>query len=245
MDNENLEEIADTPDEVLTPADDALPPPPPPPAPPQGGAQGFPQLYRFMWGGVIVLLGSLLPFGSAVVTSMYGKDAKPPVAVTNEQNRKDQLKDLANSLEAELPAETDVKAEPEVLVRPAVNGYETFTGALFLLFGLMLIGQMRTAIAQRKVALGAVLLMFLPAGWAWFKLITITNGLEWFEWGSLYRVSAFEQLTLEVGSGFLLVLIGSTYVVLGFFRALAGAATGGKKTPPPTVRSRARRQPKV
>ncbi|MFH0946458.1 MAG: hypothetical protein V2A76_14780, partial [Planctomycetota bacterium] len=194
---------------------------------------------------VIVLLGSLLPFGSTVVTSMYDASTKPAVSVANEQSRKDKLKDLAGSLEKDQPVQADVQPEAEVFSRPAVNGYETFTGALFLLFGLMLIGQMRTAIAERKVALGAVLLMFLPAGWAWFKLITITNGLEWFSWGDLYRVSAFERLTLEVGSGFLLVLIGSTYVVIGFFRALAGAAAGGKKSAPPTVRGRSRRQPKV
>ena len=228
MVSDQLDEISETPDAGpdfgLEEVSAASPPPPPP-----GSTRGFPQLHRFMWGGVIVLVGTLLPFGSAVVTSMYEVPEKQMASTDSGQDRKAMLDDLAANLSREVPIDAQALAEPAGFSMPAVRGYETFTGAVFLILALMLIGQMRTAIQERKVALGAVLLMFLPAGWAWFKFITLTGKMEWFSFGDLYRVSAFEQLTLEVGSGFMLVLLGSTYVVFGFFRALFGAATGGKK----------------
>lgn len=242
MANDQNEEINELPAESLEELGQPGAAPPPPPA--AGGARGFPQLHRFMWGGIIVLAGSLLPLGGAVVESMRGEQAAAPTTAADDKaSRKDALKELANNLGGEAGKVQPAAAEAvESLMTPApVPMYETFTGALFLIFSLMLIGQMRSAIAERRVALGAVLLMFFPAGWAWFKLVALCGDLAWFSAGDLYRLATWEQLTGVFGSGFMLVLLGSTYVVINFFRALFGAATGGKKPVPAAAPARSGR----
>ncbi|MFG0319637.1 MAG: hypothetical protein ACF8XB_20360 [Planctomycetota bacterium JB042] len=211
--------------------------PPPPPRPP---SKAFPQLFKFMWGGIIVAVGSILPFGTAIVSSMYG-DAEEMLAAQEGSGKS--IKELRAELAAKLGTGEAVKdadaamaaaqEEPE-LVLPACPGYETFTGALFLLLGVLLFMQMRTAIAERRVALGAVLLMLLPAGWSWFKFFTVATKVDGFSWDfGLVKLAAWERLAADVGSGYMLVLIGSTYVAYQFLKALFGAAAGGKKDAAP------------
>jgi len=204
----------------------------------QAPSKAYPQLYKFMWGGIIVVLGSLLPFGSTVVSTMYGDLEEIVEAAEPGKSRAEILKEMADKLGTgevadEVAEQLSASNEEPKLVLPARGGYETFTGALFLLFGLMLVGQMRTSISERRVKLGAVLLMLFPCGWTWYKFIVATGEISGFSWGSLYKLTAWERLATDVGSGFLLVLIGSTYVVLQFVKALAGAAGGGKPAPTP------------
>ncbi len=261
MDFERLDEVKDKPAETSAP-EGAAPPvaatgeaplgapaePLPPPLPaPQNGAKGFPQLVRFLWGGIIVLAGTILPFGGSVVATLYGKQPQAQESERQGPSKEDLMEGLRNAENAPAPAEAaSTQAEPAPAAKAGVaHGYETFTGALFLLLALMLIGQMRTAIAARRVALGAVLLMFLPAGWAWYKLITVASSLEGFSYAYLWRVDALEQLTLHVGSGFILVLIGSSWVVLNFLITFVRALTGAGASPAPAAaaaRGRARRR---
>ena len=237
MTDDQLEELetletaqAEQVDEASAPAMMG-PPPPPPPA-----RKAFPQLFRFFWGGVIVFVGALLPFGPAVLESMYGGEVEETI-VGNAMSEEDKRR-LAENLGTDNPTIEAPAAVAETgwAARPA---FHTFTGALFLLFGLILAGQMFGAIQDRRVALGGVLLMFFPAGWTWFKVVMITKELEWFSAGKLYLLGTYDKLALDLGSGFMIILFGSTYVVFNFLRALGGAMTGGgKKAAPPPSRSR-------
>lgn len=211
---------------------------PPPPAPAAGSSAGFKRLHKFLWGGVMIVIGSLLPFGSAVTSSMIGDVDKLAAKGPDGQEAKRRLEEIAESLgTGELAARAAERAEAEAaaaddssLRLPARRAYETFSGALFLLIGALLILQMREAIAERKVILGGVLLALFPCGWTWFKWFTVVPAIPGFSWGELYRLAAWERLSLDVGTGFLVVWIGSTYVTLQFLKALGAALTGGKKT---------------
>lgn len=221
-------------------------PPPGPPLPPRPPSKAFPQLFKFLWGGIIVAVGALLPFGSAIVSSMYGE---PEELLEAQAGSGKSIEDIRAELAAKLGTGEVVEdaqaamdaatAEPE-FVLPGCSGYQTLTGAFFLLLGLLLILQMRTAIAERRVALGAVLLMLLPAGWSWYKFFDVATKVDGFSWGGLYKLAAWERLALEVGTGYLLILVGSTYVAYQFVKALLGAASGGKKDAVPAPAAAAR-----
>lgn len=219
----------------------AMPPAPLPTPTPAGRA--FPQLYRFFWGGLIVFVGALLPFGPAVMASLFGTDDSAGKSRAYAGMDADARKQLAESLGsgAATPAAPVLDATGPVF--PSTQACQTFIGAVFLLFGLMLMGQMYTAIQERKVRLGGVLLMMLPCGWTWLKAVQLCADFDWFKASDLYLVSTFNRLGVELGTGFLLILGGSTYVVLNFLGALFGAATGGKKKPAPApARSSSRRR---
>ncbi len=196
-------------------------------------SRGFPQLFKFRWGGIMIAIGALLPFGSAVVTDMFSEF----IAATPEKGGLTP-EELARTLSVDMPepAAAVVTAAPTM---PSAPGFETFTGAIFLLIGLLLVAQMQTAIAERKVKLTGVFLAFFPAGWCWMKLITVTGDLEWFSWSDMYLLTMWNRLALDIGAGFLVVLFGSTYVVYTFIKALFGAASGGKKEPVPVPAARA------
>jgi len=190
-----------------------------------------------------VFIGTLLPFGPAVVSSMMPAYDEEDVAALDADNpvvRKNLADGLGNADPAML---TDTAAASVGYEHAGRPGFETFLGALFLMFALLCIVQMWTAIRDRKVALGGVLLLFIPAGWAWFKLFTVTGDVEGFSWGNLVNFSHLEGLALHLGSGFLLVLLGGTFVVLNFVFAMFGAAKGGKPAAAPAAaRGRTRRR---
>jgi hypothetical protein len=112
--------------------------------------------------------------------------------------------------------------------RGLVAAYETFPGALYLVFSVMLIFAMVFSIYARRLKMGAVFLMFPPAIHCWFVLIQqagpATEGKPFFP-----VMNLITALTDAVGSGLLLVLIGSTIATLIFLISLFSAITGGGK----------------
>jgi hypothetical protein len=228
---------------------DASNPPPAAPAPaapatPSALAaaptQPYPQFMRFMIGGVLVLIGCFLPFGSALTTTMVPKetlvskaDSGPPLSTGEE---------IAAAMKNNKPIEAKPVAVPASL--PTMQGIATFTGALWLLIALGLIHAMRQSFCDNKIRLKPVLLMLIPCGWAWVKLFEVKANIEGFDIAAIYKIRMLEHLAQSVGSGFLLVLIGSTYVSIQFILAIVGALTGGKKQEggDPTASSARRRR---
>lgn len=201
---------------------------------PTPSGKAFPQLYRFFWGGLLVFVGGMLPFGPHLVTPMLTPKDAPQATkrVGNEldaEGRKKFAESFDDPAAAAAVAAAAAAAERGPLLMAARPASSTFIGSLFLVFGLMLMGQMYNCIRERKIALGGVLLMFFPCAWTWLKLCTIGAKLDGFSWVNLYRLDAWEFLARDMGSGFLLILGGSTYVAINFLMAIFGAASGGKK----------------
>lgn len=231
----------------VEPEGEASNPTPRAPAPPEvtgplptptPSGKAFPQLYRFFWGGLLVFVGGMLPFGPDLVTKVVApKDEQ--VATKRLANQADAAarKALAEGLGKDQPVSMDEDDGEVAMLLPARPANNTFVGALFMVFGLMLMGQMYNCIRERKIALGGVLLMLFPCAWTWLKLCTIGAEIEGFSWGNLWRLDAWEFLSTHMGSGFLLILGGSTYVVFNFLMAIFGAASGGKKDDAPAASS--------
>lgn len=180
----------------------------------EGGV--FKQLWWFFWAGVIAFLGSLLPFSAG---------------------------------------------EGEALV-PA---YHTFAGSFYLLFSVFMIFAMSFSIYAKRLKMGPVFLMFIPAIHCWWMVIAAVGSvvtdkcwapvaesgriivdraslskaalasaladegaIEWYEF--FFKVKALNALTAEIGSGTILLLIGSTIVALTFILSLFSAISGGGKS---------------
>lgn len=188
--------------------------------------KAFPQLFKFLWGGVIVLVGTLLPFGPGVLKDLTGKQDAPKSSSLTDPGDLKALSDGLGKPAAEAAQEVAAVAP----LGPSRAGTSTFVGAAFLVFAILLIAQMWNAIRDRRVAISSVLLMFFPCAWSWIKVIGAGGETPGFAWGEVYKVSALEQLTANVGSGTILILAGSTYVVLTFLRSFVNALTGGGKS---------------
>lgn len=225
MDNhDQLEELDPTPASPPAPAAAPAAAPMPMVAAP---SQPFPQFTRFLTGGVIVLVGCLLPFGSRLTTTMV--PANTLTSKTAAVPAKTAAQELADSMKNNTPI--PAAAAPVEHTLPAMMGIETFTGALWMLFALGLIASMRQCMRDNKIRLKSVMLMLIPAGWAWVKLFEVKATIPDFDIGAVYKIRMLEHLAQNIGSGFLLVLIGSTYVAINFIMAIVGAFTsGGKKT---------------
>jgi hypothetical protein len=206
------------------------PPPGPPPAPPRS----YPQLYRFFIGALMVAIGTLLPFGSVITTSMV-----PPK--TLEIGSGAPPSDLGQSVAEAMRGEGRVVTEAGTRTLPATTGADTFSGALFLLLAILVMWQMWVCIQKRRVGFSP-LLLFFPAGWSWMKLIAVKDSIPDFAFGDIYKLATLEQLALHVGSGFLMVWIGATFAAINFVFALIGAFTsGGKKDESAPARGARRR----
>ena len=193
----------------------------------EGGV--FKQLWWFFWAGIICFLGSLLPFSAG---------------------------------------------EGQALV-PA---YHTFAGAFYLLFSVFMIFAMSFSIYAKRLKMGPVFLMFIPAIHCWWMVVgavgnVVTNKVwatvadmgrviidraslsaealaavlaeedamvAWHEF--FYKYKALNALTAEIGSGTILLLVGSTIVALTFVLSLFSAISGGgkSKTAPKAKRGRGR-----
>ncbi len=181
----------------------------------EGGV--FKQLWWFFWAGIICFLGSLLPFSAG---------------------------------------------EGQALV-PA---YHTFAGAFYLLFSVFMIFAMSFSIYAKRLKMGPVFLMFIPAIHCWWMVVgavgnVVTNKVwatvadlgrviidraslsaealaavlaeedamvAWHEF--FYKYKALNALTAEIGSGTILLLVGSTIVALTFVLSLFSAISGGGKS---------------
>ena len=143
----------------------------------------FKQLYWFLWGGVLALVGSFLPF--------FNGDTSPLVPATH-----------------------------------------TFAGALYLIFALILLVAMAMSIYSKRLIMSPVFLMFIPAAHTWVAVIQQVGRIENpdFSWYNLfYKIDAINLLADRVGSGFLMIWIGSTLVALTFIFSIVSALSGGGK----------------
>ena len=143
----------------------------------------FKQLYFFLWGAVITLVGTMLPYYSG--------------------------------------------GEAGTLV----TGCTTFVGSLFLVFSLLLLFAMCFSIYSKRLIMSPVFLMFIPAVVTWWALVKSAQrapaDMAFYKF--FYNVDAINWLAKDVGSGLLLVMLGSTMTVLTFIVSLFTAIFGGGK----------------
>lgn len=143
----------------------------------------FKQLYWFLWGGIMTLIGCFLPF--------YNGDLSPLVPATH-----------------------------------------TFAGALYLIFAIILLVAMGMSIYSKRLIMSPVFLMFIPAVHTWIAVIKQVGRIEDpdFSWYELfYKIDSINMLTDRVGSGFMIILIGSSIVALTFVFSIVSAMSGGGK----------------
>ena len=188
----------------------------------------FPQFTWFLTGGVITALGCLLPFGPAVTGALVPESIRDQAVI-----------DIQDGARGDPAGGSFVDPQRS----PALeHGYESFAGAIILLIAIWLVAAMRASRRDNRIRLGAVIAMLLPCAWSWKTLIEVHSAIPGFEIGAAYRLGMLEHFARHVGSGFLLVALGSTYVALGFLRALAGAALAGKQDGPGAAAGKRRRR---
>ncbi|MBL8768604.1 MAG: hypothetical protein JNL94_14605 [Planctomycetes bacterium] len=202
--------------------------------------RAFPQQYKFLWGALLVLIGTFLPFGPHLLDSMFlGTETNIDTSATiNEQNMKELAAKVGTGAAAlDEAAAAAKKAEAlaaQALVLPAARpGNHTFMGCIVLMLALAIVNSQINGIRERRLTgLGGVFLMLVFCGWAWFKATTVA--VPDFSWGAAYQFPMLEQLVQGLGGGFLLILIGSTIVTLTLLKSFASAM---KPAPKPAVTS--------
>jgi len=111
-----------------------------------------------------------------------------------------------------------------------VSAFRTFPGAFYLVFSILMVFAMSFNIYSRRMVMGHVLLLFVPAIHCWWMVVKAVGGIDGFEWYSfLYKIKALDVLTEKVGSGTILILLGATISSLTFIISLFSALTGGGK----------------
>jgi hypothetical protein len=112
-----------------------------------------------------------------------------------------------------------------------VTACTTFTGALFLIFSLLLLAAMAFSIYAKRLIMSPVFLMFIPAIVTWWTLVKRVGGApESYSWYDFfYDIDAINWLSNDAGSGLLLIMLGSTIVVLTFIVSIITAVAGGGK----------------
>ncbi len=200
--------------------------------------RAFPQQYKFLWGALLVMVGTFLPFGSHLLDSMFIETATDvdQSAAISEKNMKELAAKVgtgAASLDdAAAAAKEAERLAAQALLLPAPRpGNHTFMGCILLMLALAIVNSQINGIRERRLTgLGGVFLMLVFCGWAWFKLFGVT--VPDFDWGAAYQFPMLELLVQGLGGGFLLVLIGSTIVSLTLLKSFASAM---KPAPKPAV----------
>jgi|GEM_PF-2414116 len=111
-----------------------------------------------------------------------------------------------------------------------VSACETLPGAFYLFFSILLIFAMSFNIYSKRMIMGPVFLMFIPAIHTWVILVSAAGRmLAVGERGAaeLIKVKVLNELNDYTGSGLWLILLGSTIASLVFFMSLFSAVTGG------------------
>ncbi|MFH1999100.1 MAG: hypothetical protein ABIK28_05425 [Planctomycetota bacterium] len=111
-----------------------------------------------------------------------------------------------------------------------VPATHTFTGAIHLILSILFITAMGMSIYSKRMIMSSVFLMFIPAAHTWLAVVQQVGKIEApdFHWYQLfYQLDALNLLTGSIGSGMLLIWIGSTIVVLTFILSIVGALSGG------------------
>ncbi|MBU0754831.1 MAG: hypothetical protein KJ645_06795, partial [Planctomycetes bacterium] len=113
-----------------------------------------------------------------------------------------------------------------------VPATHTFAGALYLIFAAIVIVAMAMSVYSKRLIMSPVFLMMIPAAHTWIAAIQQIGRIENpdFSWYDMfYKINAVNLLAERVGSGFLMVWIGSTIVVLTFILSIVSALSGGGK----------------
>lgn len=174
------------------------PPPGPGPAP-----SAHKQLYQFLWGGIAILFGCLLPFHDAApgwVSSTYNAALSGPLG----------FQTVGGSIVA-FCALLFVAAQWH-----CIKTNKVMLGPILLIFFI-------TFFAWR---------WFLPAFDANDSFIALEVVRAESSWTSFFhRGDYFAAILNHVGPGHLFLVGGSTYIVLVFILAIVGVGEGKKKTP--------------
>lgn len=115
---------------------------------------------------------------------------------------------------------------------PLVTACHTFSGSVYLIFTLLLLAAMLMSIYSKRLIMSPVFLMFIPAVLSWLTVIKVIGTIEdpdfvWYN--CFYQIKALNMLTENIGSGLLLIWLGSTLVALTFIVSLVTAVSGGGK----------------
>ncbi len=205
MSDDQLEEF----DAPTLPAGSSAPAPAAPPAYAYGPQPADPRLYRFFWCAMACLIGVCFPFTAS---------------------------------------DPSWKADT---LNPALNGgpagTTTFFGALIALGAALVAAQYWWCMNYRKVKLWPALVMLMIAVGSWAAVVPGFKAKLLFDWkdkdvahavstvptGAWTDVRFWNSAFTHIGSGWLLVLIGSTYFMVYFlFSFISALAGGGKKGGP-------------
>ncbi|MBK6941121.1 MAG: hypothetical protein IPH13_13145 [Planctomycetes bacterium] len=197
--------------------------------------RAFPQQYKFLWGALLVLIGTFLPFGPHLLKSMFlevdtNVDSS---AAINEKNMKELAAKVGTGAaaldEAAAAAQEAERVAAQALLLPAPRpGNHTFMGCIVLMLALAIANSQINGIRERRLTgLGGVFLMLVFCGWAWFKLFDVA--VPDFDWGGAYQFPMLELLVQGLGGGFLLILIGSSIISLTLLKSFASAMKPAQK----------------
>lgn len=207
-------------------------------AAPVAQPRAFPQQYKFLWGALLVLIGTFLPFGPHLLKSMFlevdtNVDSS---AAINEKNMKELAAKVGTGAaaldDAAAAAKEAERVAAQALLLPASRpGNHTFMGCIVLMLALAIANSQINGIRERRLTgLGGVFLMLVFCGWAWFKLFDVA--VPDFDWGGAYQFPMLELLVQGLGGGFLLILIGSSIISLTLLKSFASAM---KPAPKPAI----------
>jgi hypothetical protein len=111
-----------------------------------------------------------------------------------------------------------------------VTACTTLSGALYLIFSLLVLAGMGMSIYAKRLIISPIFLMFPPAIHTWWTVVervAAAPNYKWFEF--LYNFEAIGWLGKDAGAGLLLIMFGSTIAVLTFISSLFSAVFGGGK----------------
>ena len=220
------------------------------------------QLYQFLWGGIAVLFGCLLPFNDYADDWKADRYRHVPDALVDETKLEDiAYKDRQTELWVANPgiAGTDATASPGPI------GIMTFAGAFVAFCAMLFIGAQLFCIKYRKVMLAPIGLMAFLAFFAWLRFfrggpsdLGFQAGLdsqgkpfpptapEWVgefkaytsDGGAsmvkmLYDGTYISDYFTHLGIGYFFVLAGSTYVLLTFVMTILGVGAPKKRAVAP------------
>ncbi|MHC4943643.1 MAG: hypothetical protein ACYTG7_11560 [Planctomycetota bacterium] len=117
----------------------------------------------------------------------------------------------------------------------APSATQTFPGAIYMIFSIILLVAMGMSIYSKRLIMSPVFLLFIPAVHTWIGVIKAVGRIEDpdFAWYTVfYKIDSIALLNNQVGSGYLIVLIGSTMVALTFILSIVTALSGGGKEKP-------------
>jgi hypothetical protein len=111
-----------------------------------------------------------------------------------------------------------------------VTACTTLSGALYLVFSILVLYAMAMSIYSKRLIISPVFLMFPPAIHTWWTVVERVAAAPNYSWYDfLYNFQAMGWLGQDVGSGLLLIMIGSSIISITFMVSLFSAVFGGGK----------------